>query len=246
MRSSGLQRVPDTPGTSGFSGQERQAHIRLSKLRAWKLPNSRGRMCRTCVHSPAMQAESAVNAVATPMEAPTWPPWVASSAGLAQVSGAHEPAMVGSQPESPVPQASTVPPPVTRQPDGGTHACGGGLMSMHPCVVSHTWQTGLLHVTVWSKQVGNACADASQLAFSQALLTILQPLLVLSKQVGKEEALASQLAFSHTLWRALQPLLVLSKQVGKACAAASQLAFSQPLMTALQPLLVLSKQVGKE
>src|SRR5207247_10644947 len=63
-----------------------------------------------------MQAESAVNAVATPTGAPTCPPCVASSAGLAQVSGAHEPGVLGSQPESPGPQASTVPPPVTRQP----------------------------------------------------------------------------------------------------------------------------------
>src|SRR5213592_1518307 len=67
-----------------------------------------------------MQAESAVNAVATPTGAPTWPPCVASSAGLAQVSGAHEPGVLGSQPESPGPQASTVPPPVTRQPSACT------------------------------------------------------------------------------------------------------------------------------
>src|SRR5207244_2497464 len=68
-----------------------------------------------------MQAESAVNAVATPIEAPTCPPCVASSAGLAQVSGAQEPGVLGSQPESPVPHASTVPPPVTRQPSAFTH-----------------------------------------------------------------------------------------------------------------------------
>src|SRR6266446_1551068 len=129
MRSSGLHRAPTTPCTSGFSGQGRHAHIRLSKLRAWKLPNSRGRMCRTCVHSPAMQAESAVNAVATPTGAPTCPPCVASSAGLAQVSGAQEPGVLGSQPESPVPHASTVPPPVTRQPSAFTHC---------RCVWSHT------------------------------------------------------------------------------------------------------------
>src|SRR6266496_1750874 len=121
MRSSGLHSAPTTPSTSGFSGQGRHAHIRLSKLRAWKLPNSPGRMCRTCVHSPAMQAESAVNAVATPTGAPTCPPCVASSAGLAQLSGAQEPDVLGSQPESPVPQASTVPPPVTRQPRAFTH-----------------------------------------------------------------------------------------------------------------------------
>src|SRR5438094_427162 len=68
-----------------------------------------------------MQAESAVNAVATPTGAPTCPPCVASSAGLAQLSGAQEPAVLGSQPESPVPHASTVPPPVTRQPRAFTH-----------------------------------------------------------------------------------------------------------------------------
>src|SRR5437870_5388172 len=76
-----------------------------------------------------MQAESAVNAVATPIEAPTCPPCVASSAGLAQVSGAQEPGVLGSQPESPVPHASTVPPPVTRQPSAFTHCM---------CVWSHT------------------------------------------------------------------------------------------------------------
>src|SRR2546428_13397622 len=68
-----------------------------------------------------MQAESAVNAVATPTGAPTCPPCVASSAGLAQLSGAQEPDVLGSQPESPVPHASTVPPPVTRQPRAFTH-----------------------------------------------------------------------------------------------------------------------------
>src|SRR5438128_1517323 len=55
MRSSGLHSVPTTPGASGFSAQGRQAHSRLSKLRAWKLPKSFGRRCRTCDHSPAMQ-----------------------------------------------------------------------------------------------------------------------------------------------------------------------------------------------
>src|SRR5689334_18261222 len=132
MRSPGLHSVPFTPGTSGFSAQGRHAHIRLSKLRAWKLPERCGRMCRTCVHSPEMQGESAVNAVAMPMEAPTCPPWVASRAGLAHVSGAHEPGVVGSQPESPGPQASTVPPPVTRQPlGGGAHSGGWGLIGTH-------------------------------------------------------------------------------------------------------------------
>src|SRR6267142_2013795 len=63
-----------------------------------------------------MHAESGVNAVGAPTGAPTCPPCVASSAGLAQVSGAQEPGVLGSQPESPVPHASTVPPPVTRQP----------------------------------------------------------------------------------------------------------------------------------
>src|SRR5438093_1852018 len=69
-----------------------------------------------------MQAESAVNAVATPTGAPTCPPCVASSAGLAQVSGAHEPGVLGSQPEAPGPHASTVPPPVTRQPSNARAA----------------------------------------------------------------------------------------------------------------------------
>src|ERR1051326_833518 len=63
-----------------------------------------------------MHAESGVNAVGAPTGAPTCPPCVASSAGLTQVAGAHEPGVVGSQPEFPGPQASTVPPPVTRQP----------------------------------------------------------------------------------------------------------------------------------
>src|SRR5438477_9337713 len=63
-----------------------------------------------------MHAESGVNAVGTPIEAPTCPPCVASRAGLVQVSGAQEPGVGGPQPESPGPQASTVPPPVTRQP----------------------------------------------------------------------------------------------------------------------------------
>src|SRR5438552_19124521 len=64
-----------------------------------------------------MHAESGVNGVGTPTGAPTWPPCVAVSAGDAQVAGAHEPGVLGSQPTSgPGPQASTVPPPFTRQP----------------------------------------------------------------------------------------------------------------------------------
>src|SRR3989442_4598724 len=239
MRSSGLQSAPDTPGTSGFSSQERHAHIRLSKLRAWKLPNSRGRMCRTCVHSPPMQAESAVNAVATPMGAPTWPPCVASSAGLAQVSGAHEPGVVGSQPESPVPQASTVPPPVTRQPDGGTHCWGAGWMAMHPRTGSHVWQTGLLQVTVLSKQVGKACGVGSQPACSQPFVTVLQPLLLFTTHVGKRFAVTSHAACSQPFSKVLQPLFVLSQQVGKVLAVGSQPACSHPFVTVLQPVLVL-------
>src|SRR5437667_265980 len=94
-----------------------------------------------------MQAGSAVNAVATPTGAPTCPPCVASSAGLAQVSGAHEPGVLGSQPESPGPQASTVPPPVTRQPSSCTHSGGCGVMFSHcPVLGLHTWQTGLAQV----------------------------------------------------------------------------------------------------
>src|SRR5262245_833838 len=73
-----------------------------------------------------MQAESGVNAVGTPVGAPTCPPCVASSAGLAHVPGAQEPGLLGSQPESPGPQASTVPPPVTRQPAGTPSGCWAG------------------------------------------------------------------------------------------------------------------------
>src|SRR3989442_728749 len=36
MRSPGLQRAPTTPWASGFSGQGRQAHSRLSKLPTWQ------------------------------------------------------------------------------------------------------------------------------------------------------------------------------------------------------------------
>src|SRR5215831_588123 len=70
-----------------------------------------------------MHAESGANAVGTPVGAPTCPPCVASIAGLVHVPGAQEPGLVGSQPESPGPQASTVPPPVTRQPAGTSAAC---------------------------------------------------------------------------------------------------------------------------
>src|SRR5262249_58511782 len=116
---------------------------------AWKLPLRRGRMWRTCVHSPWMQGESAVNAVAMPTEAPTWPPWVASRAGAAQLSGAHEPGVLGSQPESPVPQASTVPPPVTRQPPG-KHSGGGLVFGPHcPVLVLHSLQLGLSQLCCW-------------------------------------------------------------------------------------------------
>src|SRR5947207_1001243 len=113
-----------------------------------------------------MQAESAVNAVATPTGAPTCPPCVASSAGLAQVSGAQEPGVLGSQPESPVPHASTVPPPVTRQPRAFTHCMcvwtqvppsqpavvqaslsvsgHGVLFDANMCVCTHTPSSGLV------------------------------------------------------------------------------------------------------
>src|SRR2546428_241517 len=176
MRSSGLQSAPDTPGTSGFSGQGRHAHIRLSKLRAWKLPNSRGRMCRTCVHSPAMQAESAVNAVATPTEAPTWPPWVASSAGLAQVSGAHEPAMVGSQLAFSHPLSAALQPLLVLSKQVGKEcALASQLAFSHPVI------NFLQPLLVLSKQVGKECALASQLAFSQPVSSALHPLFVLSK-----------------------------------------------------------------
>src|SRR5438132_3696416 len=146
MRSPGLQRVPVTPSLDGERQgpvvpwsvqsasvrhplvvsplqwlQARQAHIRLSYVRAWKFPLRLGRMWRTCVHSPRMHAlpvplgpES--NAVAIPTGAPTCPPWVALSAVSEQLSGAQAPGMFGSQPEAPGPHASTMPPPVTRQP----------------------------------------------------------------------------------------------------------------------------------
>src|SRR5262249_25388508 len=122
MRSFGSHRVPGTLNL-GFPSQERQAHIRLSKLLAWKLPKSPARMWRTCVHSPAMHAEPGANAVGTPVGAPTCPPCVASIAGLVHVPGAQEPGLVESQPEFPGPQASTVPPPVTRQPAGTPSGC---------------------------------------------------------------------------------------------------------------------------
>src|SRR5438093_7316434 len=94
-----------------------------------------------------MHADSGVNGVATPIGAPTCPPCVALSAGLAQVSGAHEPGVLGSQPESPGPQASTVPPPVTRQPSSCTHSGGCGVIFSHcPVLGLHTWQTGLAQV----------------------------------------------------------------------------------------------------
>src|SRR5881628_335830 len=97
-----------------------------------------------------MHAESGVNGVATPIGAPTCPPCVALSAGLAQVSGAHEPGVLGSQPESPGPHASTLPPPVTRQPSFGIHSGGIGVIASHcPVAGLHALQTrpgGLLQV----------------------------------------------------------------------------------------------------
>src|SRR5436309_9393052 len=149
MRSPGLQRVPTTPWLdSERQGpvvpwaiqsasvrhplvssplqcwQARQAHIRLSYVRAWKFPFRLGRMWRTCVQLPRMHAlpvplGPASNAVAIPTGAPTCPPWVALSAVSAQLSGAQEPGVFGSQPEAPGPHASTMPPPVTRQPLAG-------------------------------------------------------------------------------------------------------------------------------
>src|SRR5947208_1576803 len=118
-----------------------------------------------------MQAESAVNAVATPTGAPTCPPCVASSAGLAQVSGAHEPGVLGSQPESPGPHASTLPPPVTRQPSSCTHSGGCGVLFSHcPVLGLHAWQTGLAQVGggtwVWTH------TPPSQPAVVHALLSV--------------------------------------------------------------------------
>jgi hypothetical protein len=63
-----------------------------------------------------MQTESGLKAVGVPMGAPTYPPCVASSASNSQ-SGAQSP-VLGSQLAGTGPHASTLPPPVTRQPDG--------------------------------------------------------------------------------------------------------------------------------
>src|SRR2546425_13131037 len=94
-----------------------------------------------------MQAEPGVNAVATPTGAPTCPPCVASIACFSQLSGAHEPGVLGSQPESPGPHASTVPPPVTRQPSCCTHCGGcGGVSSHRPGLGLHTRQTGVAQI----------------------------------------------------------------------------------------------------
>src|SRR5438093_641072 len=140
-----------------------------------------------------MHAESGVNGVATPIGAPTWPPCVALSAGLAQVSGAHEPGVLGSQPESPGPQASTFPPPVTRQPSGGTHSGGGGEIAVHcPVPVSHCWQVGhVVAVWVWTH------TPLSQPGCVQASLSV-------SVQVGSVALFASAvhwpLPVSHC-WR---------------------------------------------
>src|SRR2546428_60141 len=98
-----------------------------------------------------MHAESGVNGVATPIGAPTCPPCVALSAGLAQVSGAHEPGVLGSQPESPGPHASTLPPPVTRQPSSCTHSGGCGVLFSHcPVLGLHSWKS------VWAQTGGPA------------------------------------------------------------------------------------------
>src|SRR5207249_8002841 len=97
-----------------------------------------------------MHAESGVNGVATPIGAPTCPPCVASiasNAGLEQVSGAHAPGLLGSQAETSGPHASTVPPPVTRQPSSCTHSGGCGVIFSHcPVAGLHTWQTGFAQV----------------------------------------------------------------------------------------------------
>src|SRR5436190_11858193 len=153
MRSPGLQRVPTTPWLDSerqgpvvpwaiqsasvrhalvssplHCWQARQAHIRLSYVRAWKFPLRLGGMWRACVQLPRMHAlpvpvGPASNAVAIPPGAPTCPPWVALSAVSAQLSGAQAPGMFGSQPEAPGPHASTMPPPVTRQPSVTTGHC---------------------------------------------------------------------------------------------------------------------------
>src|SRR5678816_1091607 len=64
-----------------------------------------------------MQTESGENAVGVPIGAPTCPPCVASSASKSGQAGAQSP-VLGSQPAGTGPHASTLPPPVTRQPDG--------------------------------------------------------------------------------------------------------------------------------
>src|SRR5438477_6510008 len=130
MRSPGLHRPSVTVPEPGSPAHGRHAQLRLSNVRPWKLPISLEfplvAKCRTCVHSPLIQALSGVNAVATPTGAPTCPPWVASRASLlvsAQCVGASPPASAG-------PQASTMPPPVTRQP-----LTGGGRVVVVVLVV---------------------------------------------------------------------------------------------------------------
>src|SRR5437899_2849484 len=140
-----------------------------------------------------MHAESGVNGVATPIGAPTWPPCVALSAGLAQVSGAHEPGVLGSQPESPGPQASTIPPPVTRQPSSCTHSGGCGVLFSHcPVAGLHSWQTGFAQVggPMW------VCTHTppSQPAVVQALLS-----------VSVHAVLSVTLMCALTHWPASQP-----------------------------------------
>src|SRR6185369_4083677 len=99
-----------------------------------------------------MQTESGVNAVGVPMGAPTCPPCVASSAAKSGQLGAQSP-VLGSQFAGTGPHASTLPPPVTRQPDGtqvplsvdthwpvdGLHESSvQGLLSLH-CTVFVVW-----------------------------------------------------------------------------------------------------------
>src|SRR2546430_15909776 len=121
MRSPGLQRGPVTPSLDGERQgpvvpwavqsasirpplvvsplqwlQARQAHIRLSYVRARKFPFRLGRMWRTCVHSPPMHAPPvplgpAAHAVPLPTGPPTRPPRVALTAVSSQLSGAQAP-----------------------------------------------------------------------------------------------------------------------------------------------------------
>src|SRR5437879_6345738 len=115
-----------------------------------------------------MQTESGENAVGAPMGAPTCPPCVALRAGKSQ-SGAQAP-VDGSQPLGSGPHASTVPPPVTRQPP--MHSAGVGVIATHwPVSGLHSWQVGLLHV-IGVKTQPSPGAVGTQVSVVQLLLSL--------------------------------------------------------------------------